>query len=385
MYHRVLFDEIHDMTTDYRSQFFQLFDALKKHPLFVAMEQTVEDSPWHREANVLVHTEMVVNEYVVRADLYHSDECRADPEWTRATYLGAVACAFHDVGKPGARTEKFSEARGKYYSYPGHELLSARLFDNYAADHTPLFTCEEMYTIGWMIEHHMPWDITDKTKRANMAATVKLLGVDTFLRVLMSDQFGRISDDAATKRESVRVWVDEFYKLVEDTTVTVNWDSSTPTAWMPIAPSGSGKSTFLKRLEATHGPVNVFSLDRLRHQFYDTDDYAKAFQASVDDPKFDSRAKAQFYAMKKEGKDMYLDNTNGSVKRRRQYVDELRKSGYRVIAVVMPVTLQTLYDRQLTRGDKNVPKPAVRQQYMSMQLPSWGEFDAVVVSDHNLI
>ena len=203
---------------DYRATFMSQFEALKRdNEMFHAMERTVEDSPWHREANVLVHTEMVVSEYVNAADIYHSDECRVDPVWDRMTYLGAIACAFHDVGKPIARTAKYSEARGHYFSYPGHELMSARLFEDYAASRFPMFGPQDIYVICWMLEHHMPWDIKDKTKRENMALTVKRMEIkDVFTRLLFADQYGRISDDADTKHAAVREWIAEFNDLVDD-------------------------------------------------------------------------------------------------------------------------------------------------------------------------
>ena len=199
---------------DYKQAFLSWYDNFKHTDLFLSMEAISENSPWHREATVGIHTEMVVSEYIASADLYHSDQCRIDPIWDRTTYLGAIACAFHDVGKPGARTAKFSEARGNYFSYPGHELMSARLFEDYAAQRPNDFGSDDIYKICWMIEHHMPWDVKDKTKRENMAKTVRELDIlDVFTRVLFADQYGRISDDAETKHASVCAWIAEFITL----------------------------------------------------------------------------------------------------------------------------------------------------------------------------
>ena len=128
---------------DYRATFESQYGALKHtHPWFRSMECTVENSPWHREDNVLVHTDMVVDEYVTRANADH-----ANGAWSHLTYLGAIACAFHDVGKPVARTAKFSEARGNYFSYPGHELAPARMFEDYAAARLPMFSPKDIFII----------------------------------------------------------------------------------------------------------------------------------------------------------------------------------------------------------------------------------------------
>jgi predicted kinase len=366
---------------DYRATFMSQFGALKhENALFAEMERTVENSPWHREANVLVHTEMVVDEYVNAADLYHSDECRIDPVWDRMTYLGAIAAAFHDVGKPAARTAKFSEARGNYFSYPGHELMSARLFEDYATKRFPMFGAQDIYIICWMLEHHMPWEVKDKTKRENMAKTVKMYDLlDVFTRLLLSDQYGRTSDDAETKRADVRAWIAEFRELAETVKLSPV-DIDAPVLYMPIACSGSGKSTF----RASLGDVNTFSLDDLRHEFYDATDYARAFQLSTEDKSFDARANARFHAVVKQKQDLYLDNTNCSAKRRRWYLDIARKHGYTVTAVLFPINIDEVIRRQTTRTDKTVPAHAVQRQYMSLQLPSIGEFDTILIRSDNM-
>lgn len=366
-------------TIDYKATFLSQFEALKRdNPLFHAMEQTVEDSPWHREKNVLVHTEMVVGEYITAADQLAAGQGK----WDRDVYLGAIACAFHDVGKPVARTEKFSEARGKYYSYPGHELVSARLFEDYAAQRHPMFSADDIYRVCWMIEHHMPWDIKDATKLANMAATLQATELYwVFPMVLRADQFGRISDDAETKRAEVHKWITMLDRLGDVVFKPIDGDD-VPTLYVPIAPSGAGKSTFRKTLA---DDVNAFSLDDLRHEFYNTEDYAAAFDAATKDPRFDSRANARYHEVIKQKQDLVLDNTNCSAKRRRWYLDIARKHGYRTVAVLFPITIQQLCDRQHTRTDKTVPEHAVRRQYMSLQLPSYGEFDHVATIDANIV
>lgn len=356
---------------DYRATFESQYGALKyTHGWFRSMEATVENSPWHREENVLVHTDMVVNEYVTRANADHTGSV-----WTHMTYLGAIACAFHDVGKPVARTAKFSEARGNYFSYPGHELASARMFEDYAAARHPMFSSEDIFIICWMLEHHMPWEVKDQTKRENMAKTVKYFDMlDVFTRLLMADQYGRISDDSETKRASVREWIAEFRNLVG----TVKLDAidiDAPVLYMPIACSGSGKSTF----RASLGEMNSFSLDDLRHEFYDADDYSRAFQLSTEDKSFDARANARFHAVVKQKQHLFLDNTNCSAKRRRWYLDIARKHGYTLVAVLFPVSLDEVIRRQTSRTDKTVPEGAVRRQYMTLQLPNIGEFDEIKI------
>lgn len=198
-------------TIDYRATFLAQFEGMKKLPLFQRMKQTVEDSPWHREENVFVHTCMVVDQYVERTN-YNCDHY-SEP-WTREDYLGAIAAAFHDTGKPQAEIKKFSEARGNYRAYHGHELLSARLFETYAADRFPMFSAEDIAMVSFIIEHHMPWSVEDKEKRRNLALTANHYGgAEIFVRHLLADQHGRLSDDQPAKIKMAGDWATKFLEL----------------------------------------------------------------------------------------------------------------------------------------------------------------------------
>lgn len=368
---------------DYEMMLDRHFHELKLTPMFERMKRTVEGSPWHREANVLVHTEMVVAEYkrLVR---------QLDPShvWTRQDYIGGMACVFHDTGKPPAEIEKYSETRGKYRAYHGHELLSAHMWQDWAAQRGASFSANEIFQIMWMIEHHMPWNVEDETKLTQLGLTADHLGFNVYTNALVADQFGRTSDDASVHHSRTLNWIKEFIRLTA-MTEKPEIDPTKPFAIMPIAPSGAGKSTYLKHLrEKRERNIEVFSLDLLRHEFYDATDYAKAYEGSVKDKSFESRANARFHKVAKDaiasGCDLYIDNTNLSAKRRKWYLNIVRKLGFQTRAVLMPVSLDVLLSRQNTRGDKNVPAAAVRQQYMSLQTPCIGEFDEIVVCDHNI-
>jgi predicted kinase len=81
--------------------------------------------------------------------------------------------------------------------------------------------------------------------------------------------------------------------------------------------------------------------------------------------------------MIKSGKDLYIDNTNLTPKRRKFYLNLARQHGYKTKAYVLNTDLETLIARQATRSDKRVPEVAVRQQFASMVGPQQGEFDEV--------
>ena len=56
----------------------------------------------------------------------------------------------------------------------------------------------------------------------------------------------------------------------------------------------------------------------------------------------------------------------------------------KLVAVTKTVELQEVIDRQTTRTDKEVPIHAVERMYMQVQLPSYGDFDGILVTASNL-
>ena len=375
--------------TDLKSEFITwYFNEFHNHTLWQRMFAVSEDSPWHREETIGIHTDMVVTQYVARTP--GSD---ADTVWSIEELCGAFAAAFHDVGKPNVVQFKFKPERGNYKSFGGHELVSARLWEDYAVlnwERLQQFglTPFDIYRIGWLIEHHLPWGVTKPEKRLSMATTVvRLELVDAFINLLLADTWGRISDDGPEKKAKVDAWIHEFAELTWTVPLASETDDNTKTLLVPIATSGSGKTTYRN----TKPEYDVFCLDDLRLLFYAdpsapyTDEtYNCAYKMSCDDPKFKSRAHEWYHGLLKAGRDIFLDNMNVSRKRRRFFINEARQRGYKVVAVLFPVAIETVLERQGSRTDKTVPTEAVRRAYMGLQLPSYGEFDEIVVNSGNL-
>ncbi len=374
-----------DLKNKFITWYFNEFHATS---LFQRMLETTEGSSYHREVNVGVHTDMVVAQYLTQ----HTTNGLGG--WTVEDLCGAYACAFHDVGKPAAcemNGIKFKPDRGNYLSFGGHEQISARLWEDYAMTNWEIFSNmglehfkSHVFVVGWMIEHHLPWGVKDPKKRRMLVQTLKDYNIlFPFANMLVSDTFGRISDDAEAKREKVSVWLKDL--ITEE--CKYDWTSPNttvdgtfrPVLYLPIGSSGCGKSTYRAAL-ATNDPqyrVRMFSWDDLRQEFYG-DDYAEAYRCSIEDDQFMSKANARFIDLVKQGKPIYVDNTNLTRKRRNFYITEARRRGYFVVAVIFPIALQTVLDRQFTRPDKNVPASAVRQHYMNIQLPSMSEVDNII-------
>jgi len=370
-------------------------------PLHIAMSKVSEDSPWHRERTVAVHTNMVVGEYLSRVP----DENSVN-EWSYADLYGAIAAAFHDVGKPAARKEAWKEDRGTYYRYGGHEIISARLWEDWAVRNWDFLASEfglspeTIFRIGWMIENHMPWSITKSEKRKYLALGAhRTVGyVENFINFLKADQWGRISDDAPYKKREVDAWCESFtdYFDIEVSKEVYRYkNEDAPILYIPIAASGSGKSTYVETLMERESAytTDVFSLDALRLLWYvgdkklpsQEDPYAYAFKKSCDDKHFKSNANAEFLSLVRGGNNVVVDNVNTTRKSRAWYITEARRRGYNIHALLFPIDLQTVLDRQQTRPEKTIPADAVKQQYMRLSYPSIGEVDHIEVIAKNFV
>lgn len=365
----------------------------KKTDLYRKMGETNEGSPWHREANVGLHTDMVLNEYLSNFTflMYHGE------------MLGALAAVFHDVGKPGAMEVIWKPERGSYKRFGGHEVLSARLWEDYAVsnwDHLKLWfglKPHDIYTVALMIEHHLPWAMTDKVKLTHLAKTiVKTVGFKVFKNFLMADQLGRISDDQDQKIAKVNEWLGKFGSIVNSVDdLRIILDNATrrnkvlyndsKTLIVLIGASGSGKTSFMNKLiVGPIPPIDYFSLDDLRVKMYNCD-YDEAIRKSFADKDFNNKAQKAFgEVIKRDNRKIVVDGVNLIKKRRRMYIDMARRAGYNAVAVIFPVALQTIIDRQQTRPDKSVKAVYVQGQYNILQLPQFGEFDEVLVSTTNL-
>lgn len=359
------------------------------------METTVEASPWHREANTWVHTQMVMSEYRNRFAPFRTDV---------QNNIALFALLFHDVGKPAAEETVTRDDGTAYRRYAGHEQHSAVAFmEEYVRN--PLLRAAlplgHARAVRWIIEHHLPYGLKDVTKRRALrtAMLATLTGIeDTFYDCLRSDCAGRISDDHETKKQNVEDWIATF-RQVEPFSIEPTRDQK---VYVLVGPSASGKSTWTSNnLKAGD---EVISMDSYRleyarhvgqpqletestHTFYD-----RAWQLAcvTDEKNFNAyaarRVHEQFNAAAKSGGNVIIDIVNASKKRRAPYVDMARRYGFKIVGVEFWTTTETLIARQKTRPDKAVPEKSVRQQQYAttcMWLGYECEDVMMLVSEHD--
>lgn len=353
------------------------------------MRVIFEDSPWHREANVSKHTRMTIRWY---------EDNIASSRTTEQQFLTKLALLFHDTGKPMARTEKLSEARGTYYSYPGHELMSARVFEDYILTHWQELEKDFGQLANWsmiekvkcLIEHHLPYEKTGKDKLIALKTHIRFLGgeelEEAYFDVLRSDAHGRISDDPNGTYTRVEEWISKF-QLVQTKEVS-EINTTAPYIILAIGASGSGKSTyfneyFSNEVEYPYPFEYHFSLDNLRLAFYGGQtgnepiydvawNYIHRNEDKQVEKDFDAYCLKEFSSLVRERFNIFVDISNVSAKSRRRWITLARQHGYNVFAIHFAIPYQVCLNRQSTRGDKQIPERSVQEQYFRISTPLIG-------------
>ena len=381
------------------SKFQEFISHFENTKYWLPMATTCENSPWHRESSVSEHTMMLYRWYRDNKMSERSDRQRV---------LTFLAIMFHDTGKPASRTEKWREDRGTYYTYAGHEQISARFWEDYALTHWeflkklfPMLMIEDVYKIGYIVENHLPFsDAKEDKQRVFRNALFAALGDEevAYFDCMLSDQHGRISDNQEEKLKEVYAWINKFQTLMNKQATINEAPQNVKVINLLIGASGSGKSTYVDRQITQYGEdgVGVYSLDTLRLEYasshidgwenYDSkEQYRQAFSLSVDDAAgYGSFANKAFSEMLKKYDYILVDNTNVSRKARTKLANIARKCGFWVAGTLFPISKKELLKRMTSRTDKRVPEEAVLCQWNQISYPSIGDdVDSVIVYPGN--
>lgn len=375
-----------------------------------AMESTVENSPWHREANVAVHTLMTMDAERQRyaASLGTSDLSDENSpthiQERREHILTMFALLFHDTGKPQAEQVKESAERGIYRSYAGHEQISARVFEDYAISHwteiAHILQPQDIYVITWMIEHHLPYTVTKEHKLKALATTLGKIfapcSVNAFFNMLKGDSYGRDSDNWDENYGNVLLWIEAMQQRIQQVSAS-NVPSSklaANTLFMLIGPPGVGKSTIRKHLSVIYeNDVCIYSLDDLRYEYADKfgnmnsqshpdpyELYTAVFRYCSDpdnEKLFSQYAEADLQAKLAMNKNIIIDNTNTSAKSRNDILQKAAPRKMATIAFYFPSSIDLLLARNVLRNDKKLPHSVLQRMHSSVAVPAVGEFDEV--------
>lgn len=358
-------------------------------PSVRVMKDTHENSSWHREESVWVHTTMVVHQFLI----IWAESGRSFDD--HLMFLAGVAALFHDFGKPEAEEEKTNPEGVVYRRYGGHEAISATEFRVISQDPTlwhELFgtVCEldntDRYVVALMIQHHLPYAYKEAMQDKIIQTVAHYMDGLTlpFFSLLRADAAGRISDDHDVKLEAVETWIDAAESRFRPHVVPEN----TQQAYLLVGPSGVGKSTYLAN---THPWAPVYSMDGLRLATYGDDTivdkaqrYRCAWSASNEDEKnFKKLCTASLITVVRSDVEVVVsDNMNISKKPRREFIAAARAAGRSIVAVVFmanPPSLEELKQRSITRGDRGIRPERIEEMYRAMYLPAYDEVDFIII------
>lgn len=352
------------------------------------MEMTIENSPYHREDNVWVHTQMVVEEY-----------SKLTPStWNHKHLMGALVCLFHDMGKPRTEEETTKDDGSVRRSYKGHEATSGAYWMDFWCDNimdiqSLIPDVNDAYNIMVMIAYHLPYQLRDQ-KLGNLVFHLQAHElVDVFCDVLMSDKNGRISDQEVLARDNSALFIESIRTPVYSLQLI-------PNAWMMVGVPGSGKSSYFK--DSTG--ITTYSFDSIRlAAFPDAQTYDEAYRAFNEyDFQADKRLHTQFgispkvdtqvgfmnnvlmNTVKNLGSDtLVIDNTSISRKARRKLMNVINQtdSGICFGAAFMFTSLGTALHNNMQRGHfKYIPGNVIINMYYNQIPPILGEFAAVDVN-----
>ena len=386
------------------SKFQKFLDEFRATKLWSDMEATCENSPWHREANVAVHTQMIIDHYLTNF---------ASSRTPRQQALTLLSILFHDTGKPAAKKAKHTEERGHYQSFGGHEHISARLWEEYAVENWNKWKQlkknfellpSDIYLVAWVIENHLPHNLDNERDLQRVRNQLNSTPFEyselatVYYDQIICDQAGRISDNQEKNMAEVIAFVEgikacEPHSTTDEFVVQEKALSTGPDLVIMIGASGSGKSTYSTKLEANG--YKYFSLDASRIKFGQAngtkgrdsiDQYARAF-AYCDKHRgpFRQFADRTFSDLVDAREDIIVDNTNVNKKARENYIHLAKQHGYTVTCALFPITRSKLLERQKARKDKTVPIVAVLDQYKRITMPWFSdECDFIDVAMSNV-
>lgn len=388
---------------------------------FQDLKQTPQDPEWHAEGDVLIHTEMVLNECLkFNNSTYSLDHDLSD----RQLQLLNLAALFHDISKPG--TTRYDEEL-KHTIAPGHERIGGIKSRQMLRELSTDITNEERRLISQLVSTHHLVKRSVKKFEANDVDAVSYLErlasrVDTKLlwALEMADMKGRICVEQSKQVE----FVEFFRMLCEENNVfgkaPIPWFSNKeindvhfendsvaeyglaemhrrrllglikneyqgkaflhevartrkniPLVIFPIGVSGSGKS---KMYNSVGKHLIKISPDSQRELEYgdesSQESHGRIYQACTE----------QLKDVLRTGGQAYFDATNVIPDLRSKLVNICHDYGAEVHFLVFDISMETLKKRNLERSRK-VPEVVIERQMSKFEWPLPEESHKVVVID----
>jgi len=345
---------------------------MKNHPhLHWAMVNSdhnfsnVELNPYHMEGSVWTHTMMVFNNSL-------------KAKYDRAILLASL---FHDVGKPGAREEKFASSKNlNKCSFTGHDGLSFYHTIDILNKSFPELEEWEKIIVAKLVANHsvlFSWAGRKRSGTLEEWISAAFAGEASFfywlIRLVKSDITGRIGSEELESGD--RTLMD--FSTFEDIPIHFERENvnDKPELIITVGPPGCGKSTWAVEFSHTH---EVISRDSIMVEMTEGDSYKDCWN-NQDGNAIDKEVDLQFNAAMAANKNIIIDRTTMSKKSRRRWINMARQHGYYTKCVVFFTGAEVIEERRVARipDGKDIPGGVIFNMMRGFTYPLTDEVDEV--------
>lgn len=372
-----------------------LLEYKEEIPELQLLEKCEQSPTWHKEGNVLNHTNMVLEKA--------HELCQSIPNHNDrvSIYLGAL---LHDFGKPKTTFQK----EGRIVAY-NHEQVGVTKAREFLRKYFPQFGFARREWILSLVEYHghpkkmmnEEWDDV-RLKRFSLE-----VNTEQVYNVEVADFLGRIGESVhkstgfldifKQKCKELDIW-DKYYEIpnvkhlsqfaynLARWEVLFHFESDTDELFLQkmetlskkepacelmitVGAPGSGKTSHIQKL---YPHVKVISPDVERQRWlHNVNDQSK------NDFIF-NYCYRELSKTLKQRTNVIWDATNCTRKRRKQLIDTARRNGVMVSFLYFDLPLPILLERNEHR-EKKVPTDIVELFYNTLQSPKPYEYDCLLV------
>lgn len=370
-------------------------------PLLKELENTPQDSEWHAEGNVAIHTQMVM-------DAAQEEASNSDHN-TDLLY----AAAFHDIAKPITTFEREFDGKMRIIS-PRHAAIGRSYLTTHLLSESSLNFDKNMILALVGHHHDVRKLVMDNSPRAKYARLSRLCPLPQLYHLCRSDMIGRINHEQEHQLEQIELFKMQAqeYECWEQNPYS-GWDSALrdnfpkrselfhqhalaasisdyengiiqslyeaiPRAWnipestytttLLCGPSGSGKSTWI---DENRTDETVISLDQLRKQI------TGKRETQTKNGQVMQAAKEALKEALRNKKNIIWDATNTREDGRKWVLDLAKNYGAYTRIITLPTSVKTLISRNQKR-EHPIPIKALMNQIKRTEWPFMDEAHEVI-------
>lgn len=362
-------DKITEYTYNMVNKFMQLYPEFVKSMKASDHNELGEGilSNWHIEGDVWTHTMMVVSHIktiISRNWLYGTSNWR----------VLILAALLHDIGKPLSRSVDKEKGKVHFLNHSGMSTLLATGIVRELADPT----VSEVSVLR-LISHHQLLTVGDTPLQDKAMDKIITMVEDTTLfnnlRILRRADCEGALPHKVNSLDSLNESV--MYSKIANYRKPYTPKNDYPEMTILVGFPASGKSTYC----ASQG-IEVLSRDEIVMELSNTDNYVEAFD-TVDQFKVNEVREERFRALLQNRSSFIVDETNLSLRKRKQMIRQARKFSYQVKIVCFVVPLPILLQRNEERAGKTIPRKVYSSMAKNYSIPLPGEYDEILFLDED--